>query len=191
MENDTASDTVTTGNPLIDYSAIPGPAVLPTEEWEAPPRKYFGKKMANGKLEPEKPYTFVPYPSVRYAQPGGKGTQIVTKMVNSKEEDDRLGKDWSSTPATFGYIGAPSAEELLRLNGSPVQAMLDAQAEKDAIALEARQKADKEAAEASRKAQAEADEAKLQERIAAAVTAALAARDATEKRGPGRPPKQD
>jgi len=187
MEN----DTVTTGNPLIDYSAIPGPAEMPSEEWETPPRKYFGKKLPNGKLEPEKPYVFQPYPSVRYAQPGGKGSQIVTKMVNSKEEDDRLGSDWKHSPSAFGYIGAPSVEEQLRLNGSPVQAMIDAQAEKDAEAQKAAQKVAEEAAEASRKEQAAADEAKLQERIAAAVTAALAARDATEKRGPGRPPKAD
>ncbi len=166
-----------TGNPLIDYSAVPGPELATTDEWETPPRKYFGPKLPNGKLAPEKPYIYQPYPSVRYAQPGGVGTRIVTKMVNSKEEDEKLGSAWKHSAAAFGFIGAPSAEEALRLSGSPVASMMAEQAKLDAE--EVRLAAETAQVEADRKAaeQTAATEAALEKRIADAVAAALEKRD--------------
>lgn len=174
MDNE-LKDTVTTGNPLIDYSAIPGPEMTGPDEWETPPRKYFGPKLPNGKLAPEKPYIYQPYPSVRYAQPGGPGTRIVTKMVHSKEEDATLGSSWKHAAADFGFIGAPSVEQHLKLTGSPVHSMMAEQAEKDAE--EMRISAEAERAEAEQKVadQRAADEAALQAKIAEGVKQALAA----------------
>lgn len=170
-----SQDTVTTGNPLIDYSALPGPDMAGPAEWETPPRKYFGPKLPNGKLAPEKPYIYQPYPSVRYAQPGGAGTRIVTKMVHNKEEDAALGSSWKHAAADFGFIGAPSVEQHLKLTGSPVHGMMEEQAKKDeeeqkVLAATAKEEADRKAAE-----QRADDEEKLQEKIAAGVAQALQA----------------
>lgn len=166
------------GNPEIAYD-IPPPLADPNEgTWETPTRKYYGKKLPDGKLEKEKPYVHQDYPAGRYAQPGGVGTPIAHKLVHSKDEDIALGPGWEKTPAAFGYIGAPSRDELARLNQSPAQALIDAQSEKDAYA---RSEAAKEAATKAEAVAAEklaeqraADEAALEKRIADAVTAALA-----------------
>ncbi len=113
----------------IDYSTNIAPAVAPDDGWESPPRKYFGPKNAvTGKMEREPVQKFIPYPSMRYAQPDGPGTKIVTKLVMSAEEDEALKKGavkWSSTAATFGHIGAPSFEENLRLQQSAGQRAID------------------------------------------------------------------
>ena len=46
---------ITTGNPEITFD-IPPPMSDPNEgNWEAPTRKYYGKKLPDGKLEKEKP----------------------------------------------------------------------------------------------------------------------------------------
>jgi hypothetical protein len=185
MENQ-QTEQAPSGNPELDYSAIPTPSANVDDGWEAPRHVFFGKKLPDGKLEKEPAYKFEAYPSVVYAQPGGPGTRIVTKMLYSEADRALLGPGWESTAAKFGYIGAPSFEDHLRLNGSPAQAMADEQAKRDAEALQAAQAAAKVEAEARAKADAEAVEAALQARIDAAVAAALA-KVGEEKRGPGRP----
>ena len=172
------------GNPVIDESAVPPPALAPSgDDWETPPRKYFGKKMPNGKLEPEKPYVFIPYPAARYSQPGGEGTPISKVLVQNEAEDKALGPGWSNTPATFGFIGAPSRDQILRMTKSPAQILIDAQAEKDAYAKsEAAMQAKAEAEATAAKQLAEqraADEEKLNARIAEAVAKALAGQSKT------------
>ena len=162
------------GNPELDYSAIPTPSSNIDDGWEAPRHVFFGKKLPDGKLEKEPTYKFQAYPAVVYAQPGGAGTRIVTKLLNSEADRALLGPGWENNPAKFGYIGAPSFEDHLRLTGSPAQAMADEQAKLDAEALQAAQATAKADAEAKAKADAEAVEAALQVRIDAAVAAALA-----------------
>lgn len=190
MENDTV-----TVQPLeIDYSSVVKPAAAPEEEWETPTRRYYGPKdKVTGKPMKEPPYVFTPYPSMRYAQPEGPGTRIVTRLVNSEGEDKALGPEWKSTPAAFGYIGAPSFEETLRLNQSPAQRLIDEQNAKTAAEQAQEAAAAREEQARKQAEQRAADEAALQKKIAEGVAKALAEMGIanTEKRGPGRPPKVD
>lgn len=100
----------------IDYSEIStGPATGPTEEWEPPVHKYFGKKLPNGKTEKEPVYVYQEYPRMMYAQRDGK---IVARVVNTDQEKSALGQGWETTPAAFGYIGAPSFEQSLAMRSA-------------------------------------------------------------------------
>lgn len=166
------------GNPPIAFDIPQGLPDPNDGNWEAPTRRFYGKKLPDGKMEKEKPYVHQDYPAGRYAQPSGPGTTIQHKLVNSKEEDAALGPGWEKNPSAFGYLGAPSQEELARLQKNPGQLLIDAQAEKDAYARSeaaAQAKAEAEADAAEKLAeQRAADEAALEKRIADAVTAALA-----------------
>jgi hypothetical protein len=97
----------------IDYSAVPtAPARAESEDWEAPTHKFFGKKLPNGKTEKEPVYTHIEYPRLMYAQKNGK---IVAKIVQSDAELNSLGEGWEKNPSAFGYIGAPSFEQRLKM----------------------------------------------------------------------------
>jgi hypothetical protein len=181
-------------NPQIDYSNIAPPVEAPrSDDWDPPVHKFFGKKLENGKMEKEPVYTYQEYPRVMYARPDPQ-KPIITAIINSDAELRALGDGWEKNPSAFGFIGAPSQEETLRLQGSPVIALKDAQREKEAQAAKERTEAalaiaqaetDKRIAE-----QRAADEAALQKRIADALAAALPAAVAAaieQKRGPGRP----
>ena len=99
---------------IIDYSGVPQQAgVVLDEDWEPPIHKFFGKKLGNGKTEKEPVYVHQKYPSLKYAKQGEK---IVAKLVNSDEELKALGDGWEDTPAAFGYIGAPSFDQLQEMN---------------------------------------------------------------------------
>ena len=175
------------GNPALDYSGMPTPPAVQADDWETPQRKFYGKKGPNGKMLPEPPYVHIPYPAVRYAQPGGAGTQIVTKHVKDAEEDAAIGPMWKNSPAEFGYIGAPSAEQNLRLQNSQAQKMIDAQKEIDAKAIAESAAKAKYAAETEEREAKAAAEAAVDARIAEAVAKALTAAGVQQPRGPGRP----
>lgn len=177
----------------IDYSAIPKPEVRIDNDWDPPRHVFFGKKDGNGKMEKEPVYAYQEYPRTVYAQVDGK---IVADVVNNADELAALGPGWEKSPAVFGFIGAPSFEDHLRLRKSPAMVLADAQAAvvskanaEAAWAASAEAVAKREADEATRRAAAE--EA-LNQRIADAVAAALPSAVAAhlageEKRGPGRP----
>lgn len=97
----------------IDYSEIPRNDAAPLQEdWEPPIHKFFGKKDARGKMEKEPVYYHQEYPRLMYAK---REDRIVAREVKSDEERAALGDGWETTPAVFGYIGAPSFEEALKL----------------------------------------------------------------------------
>lgn len=97
----------------IDYSAIQSPvAGQDASEWEPPIHKFFGKKLPNGKTEREPIYSYQEYPRMLYALKNGK---IQARVVNSDQEKDALGEGWEKTPAAFGYIGAPSFDQLVNM----------------------------------------------------------------------------
>lgn len=97
----------------IDYSEIVQPAKTTEDDgWEPPVHKYFGKKLANGKMEKEPVYVHQEYPKLLYSQKNGK---IVARVVKSAGEKTALGAGWEETPAAFGYIGAPSFEQHLQM----------------------------------------------------------------------------
>ncbi len=99
--------------PEIDYSAIPQPSTSAAQQdWEPPIHKFFGKKLPNGRMEPEPVYRFQPFPAFRYAQIDGK---IQARMVTDEAQVRALGPEWKDSPAEFGFIGAPTYEDALRL----------------------------------------------------------------------------
>lgn len=95
--------------PDIDYSTIPTPSVNNAEaNWEPPIHKFFGKRLPNGRMEPEPQYRYEAFPSFRYKQVNGS---IQARVVRSQAEAQALGEGWTDTPAEFGYVGAPTFEE--------------------------------------------------------------------------------
>lgn len=98
----------------IDYSELPKPVtVTENEDWEPPVHKYFGPKGPKGKPLPEPVYVHQEYPRTVYGQRNGK---IVAKLVSSDREFHALGKGWEKNPSAFGFIGAPSAEQVLEMS---------------------------------------------------------------------------
>lgn len=188
-----------TPQPTIDYSALDIPVTRTDEDWEPPPHVYYGKRQPNGKKEKEPVYIYQEFPRAMYAWPD-KTKGIVVKEVKSQEELELLGPGWEKSAAAFGYIGAPSKEQSLRLQGSGAMALIDAQTERnsEAARLQAQETAARAQAEAEQEAEAKAkaDQDRLNAMVAAAVAAALPAAvqahleaQQPEKRGPGRPPK--
>jgi hypothetical protein len=116
----------------IDYSEIQQPSQVggTRDDWEAPPRKYFGKKLENGKTEKEPVYVHQEYPRLMYAERNGK---ITARIVKTEAERIGLGEGWETTPAAFGYIGAPSFDEALMLKDQAEKAA-KAKAEADQVA---------------------------------------------------------
>lgn len=111
-------------NPIIDYSGISVPVgELDITDWEPPIHKYFGpKNPKTGKMEKEPIYSYIEFPRMMYGKPK-EGGPIVARIVNTTaEKEDLLAKNWALTPADFGYIGAPSFEQHLKLTGSAAAA---------------------------------------------------------------------
>lgn len=100
-------------NKTLDYSEVQpeSAAVGESSEWETPRHVYFGKKLPNGKTEKEPTYFYQEYPRFMYAEVNGK---IKARIVKTEEERKSLGDDWRITPADFGFIGAPSFEQLVK-----------------------------------------------------------------------------
>jgi len=100
-------------NKTVDYSEVqPGlTAGVEASEWEPPTHKYFGKKLPNGKTEKEPVYSYQEYPRFMYSEANGK---IKARVVKSEEERKSLGDDWKTSPADFGYIGAPSFDQIIK-----------------------------------------------------------------------------
>jgi hypothetical protein len=44
-----------------------------------------------------------------------KNNKIVAKMVHSDAERDSLGSDWKKTPGEFGYLTAPSFDQVVKM----------------------------------------------------------------------------
>lgn len=94
----------------IDYSAVPVPAHVPKDDdWEPPQHKFFGRKLENGKTEKEPIYVHQEYPRLVYSLQGEK---IVARMIYSDTELEKLGDGWEKNPSAFGYISAPSWEQM-------------------------------------------------------------------------------
>lgn len=102
----------------IDYSEIPQDAVpVIQEDWEPPIHKFFGKKDARGKMEKEPIYQHQEFPRLMYAK---RDDRIVAREVKSEQDLIDLKQCnpdtvWEKNPAAFGYVGAPSFEEALKL----------------------------------------------------------------------------
>lgn len=68
----------------------------------------------------EAPYLHKVYPKAKYhrdfvlVQKPGKeyGFNEVAQMVNSAEEETKLGADWKDSPGEFGIVTAPNAEQI-------------------------------------------------------------------------------
>lgn len=105
----------------IDYSQLPSSAPVRNEdEWEPPVHKYFGpKNTQTGKKIPEPVYVHQEYPRTFYAK---QGSRIVARLVRSDEELKSLGEGWEKNPSAFGFIGAPSFEEQLKINAAELDA---------------------------------------------------------------------
>lgn len=95
----------------IDYSDMPSTAaVAEIDEWEPPVHKYFGpKNPKTGKKIPEPVYVHQEYPRTMYALKDGK---ITARLVKSDAEVEALGAGWEKSPAKFGFISAPSYEQV-------------------------------------------------------------------------------
>lgn len=100
-------------NKTVDYSEVQPGAIngLEQSEWDPPQHKYFGKKLPNGKTEKEPVYSYQEYPRFMYAETNGK---IKARIVKSEEERKSLGDDWKTTPSEFGFIGAPSFDQIVQ-----------------------------------------------------------------------------
>jgi hypothetical protein len=100
-------------NKTVDYSEVQpsNPAGLEASEWEPPTHKYFGPKLTNGKTAKEPTYSHQEYPRFMYAEVNGK---IKARVVKSDAERDSIGSDWKNSPAEFGYIGAPSFDQIVK-----------------------------------------------------------------------------
>lgn len=109
----------------IDYSQLPPSApVRNEEEWEPPVHKYFGTKdKQTGKMQKEPVYVHQEYPRTVYAKQGNK---IVARLVKSDEELKALGKGWEKNPSAFGFIGAPSHEEQIKIDAAEQAAKMAA-----------------------------------------------------------------
>jgi len=100
-------------NTQIDYSNVMQPQLTVDEgSWEPPVHKFFGKKLPNGKMEPEPRYYHQEYPKMKYF---GDERGIRAKQVNTVQEEAALGEAWLDSPEPFGFIGAPSFEQMLQM----------------------------------------------------------------------------
>lgn len=93
----------------IDYGAVQVVDKVIDDEWEAPVHKYFGRKLENGKTEKEVAYVHKEYPRLVYSKQKDK---IVAQLVNSDSELVELGKGWEKNPSAFGYLSAPSFDQI-------------------------------------------------------------------------------
>lgn len=97
----------------IDYSSIvPATPNLIEDSWEAPKHVYFGKKLPNGKMEKEPVYVHQSLPAMMY---GWFENRVRAAIANTRAElDDLIAAGYKDTPAAFGIITAPDAEEVAR-----------------------------------------------------------------------------
>lgn len=113
----------------IDFSELQSEAGVRNDaDWEAPPHRFVGKKLPNGKSEKEPVYIHQSYPAVFY---GLNGNRIVAKQVNSEQDHRQLGDEWKDSPAAFGYIGAPSFEQIVESKKSKEKNDSESQVESD------------------------------------------------------------
>lgn len=93
----------------IDYSALQSTDVSQSQqEWEPPQHKFFGRRLPNGRMEPEPVYRYQPFPAFRYCK---VGENIQARLVTSEAEARTLGAEWKDSPAEFGFVGAPTHEQ--------------------------------------------------------------------------------
>lgn len=110
--------------PDIDYSAIPTQTTSQSQqEWEPPRHVYFGKRLPNGRQEPEPQYKYQAWPSMMYRQ-RADGT-IEARLVNSQAEAN----GWEDSPAKFGFVTAPTFEEVLERRRAEELAKMEAAVE--------------------------------------------------------------
>lgn len=156
-------------NPAIDYSGIAvGADALEANDWDPPRKVFFGKKNEKGKMEKEPVYSYIEFPRMLYGKPKAGGP-IVARIVNTTAEKEALlAKNWALTPADFGYIGAPSFDQHLKMTGSAA-AEIEA-AETEAVVLVNEKQAELDAAAkilADERAAFEAEKAEFEARKAA------------------------
>ena len=107
------ADIVTQGQPAIDFSDLVVPPTGTAEaDYEPPKHVFYGKKdQRTGRMEKEPVYVHQAYPKMLYKLEAGR---IRVTQVNDERAFKVYAKDgWAESPAEFGYIGAPSQEEIL------------------------------------------------------------------------------
>jgi hypothetical protein len=98
----------------IDYSGLVEAPSTVKSSWRPPRHVFFGKRNPeDGTMEEEPVYVHQEYPRLIYKL---DGDVIKARLVHSDAERDPLLADgWAKTPADFGYIGAPSFEEVVKM----------------------------------------------------------------------------
>lgn len=110
-------------NPEMDYSGIVEAPATQKSTWRAPRHVFFGKKDADGVMEDEPKYEYKALPAHFYKMVEGR---IIVKVIQSEDELKAAKDDgWKDTPAAFGYIGAPSFEESLKLKAAAEAAEME------------------------------------------------------------------
>lgn len=122
------ADIITQGQPALDFSDLVVPPTGTAEEDYEPPRHvFFGKKDARGKMEKEPVYHHQAFPKMLYKLEAGR---IRTTLVQDERGFKVYLKDgWSEDPADFGYIGAPSQEQILDAKEAAIAAAEAARAQ--------------------------------------------------------------
>lgn len=95
----------------IDYTGIPQTEVIAKSSYRPPRHVFFGKRdPETGMMEEEPKYVHQEYPKMLYKL---MGEVIKAEIVmNDKDRDAKLEDGWATNPAKFGYLTAPSFDEV-------------------------------------------------------------------------------
>ena len=107
------ADIVSQGQPALDFSDLVAPPTGTAEaDYEPPRHVFFGKKdPGTGKMAKEPVYVHQSFPKMLYKLEAGR---IRVTLVDSDRAYKVHQKDgWADSPEEFGYIGAPSQEQIL------------------------------------------------------------------------------
>lgn len=107
------ADIVSQGQPALDFSDLVAPPTGTAEaDYEPPRHVFFGKKdPSTGKMAKEPVYVHQAYPKMLFKLESGR---IRVTIVDAERAHKIHQKDgWAESPAEFGYIGAPSQEQIL------------------------------------------------------------------------------
>jgi hypothetical protein len=104
----------------IDYSKIQEKAVETKSTWRPPRHVFFGKRdPETGAMEDEPSYVYQEFPRMLYLK---RDNSIEASIVNSDEElSEKLAEGWVKNPAQFGFLTAPSFEQLNEMRKPKVE----------------------------------------------------------------------
>lgn len=92
----------------IDYGLIDHAVVEAVADWEPPKHVYFGKKLANGRMEVEPTYKHQEFPKMLYAKIEGRVRADIAK--DQTDLDNMTARGFVDSPAAFGLETAPSKD---------------------------------------------------------------------------------